>query len=110
MDDIRVFARFRLMMWFGCVSGVIGAVATGAAIASVIGPPPRRRYTPPLAGYIYVAQQGQGAVPRAVRMEEGPFLVMRVAVDGYRNGEGGEVLFEVQVGETQEHGWMLRYR
>ena len=82
------------------LAAFVGAVATGAAIASVVGPPPHRRYPPPRAGYIYVVQEGQGA-PRAVRAEETSFIIRRITVASYRTAEGGTVLFEVQVGRRR---------
>lgn len=74
-------------------------MATGAAIASLVGPPPRRRYGPPPAGYIYVVEPGQyQGSPRAVRAEVAPFIIMRVNVASFRSSESGEVVYEVQVG------------
>lgn len=81
--------------------GVIGAVATGAAVAAVVSrpPPPRRRYGPPPSGYIYVVPAGAvaGAAPRAVRAEEGSFIVRRIGIASYEQGTEGEVLFGVHV-------------
>lgn len=54
------------------------------------------RYPPPRAGYIYVVQSA-GEPPRAMRAEEGSFIIMRTAVASYQQAAGGEVQFEVQV-------------
>ncbi|CBN77899.1 similar to intersectin 2 [Ectocarpus siliculosus] len=96
--------------------GLVGALATGAAIAAVVGPPPHRRYPPPPAGYIYVVQEPQSgqvghAPPRAVRAAETPFIIMRVALASYRTGQGGEVLFEVQItmNDGYKYGVLRRY-
>ena len=77
-------------------SGVVGAVATGAAVAAIVGPPRRHRYPPPRPGYIYVVPVA-GQPPRAVRAEEGSFIIMRSALPSFQRGTDGEVLFEVQV-------------
>ncbi|CAB1100167.1 unnamed protein product [Ectocarpus sp. CCAP 1310/34] len=74
-----------------------------------------QRYPPPPAGYIYVVQEPQPgqvhAPPRAVRAAETPFIIMRVALASYRTGQGGEVLFEVQVtmNDGYKYGVLRRY-
>lgn len=77
------------------VAGVVAAAATGAIVATALAPPPRRRRPPPRAGYIYVVHAG--APVRAVRVEEAPFVIMRTNLPTYSNGEGGEVLYHIEV-------------
>lgn len=72
-------------------------MATGAAVAAVVGRPPRRhRYPPPRRGYIYLMPVA-GQPPRAVRAEEGSFIIMRTTVPTFQHGADGGVVFEVQI-------------
>lgn len=75
--------------------GLVAGVATGAVIAAALTPPPRRRVPPPRAGYIYVVHPG---VPvRAVRVEEAPFIILRVNIPSHGNGDHGEVVYHLEV-------------
>lgn len=78
----------------GPLGGLVAGVAAGAVIAAVT-PRPRHRYPPPRAGYIYVVHSG--AAPRAVRMEEAAFIVTRVNIPSYDQGDHGEVQFMLEV-------------
>lgn len=78
-------------------AGFVGAVATGAAIASMTAPPPpRRRYPAPRPGYIYVVSSA-GQAPRAVSAEETSFIIKRIMVASFQRASGGEIFFEVEV-------------
>ncbi|CAM9829316.1 unnamed protein product [Ascophyllum nodosum] len=92
----------------GPLGDLIGVIATGAAIASVFHPPPRR-YPPPQDGYIYVTSS-PGETPRAVRAEEVSFLIKRVQITAHRQGSGREIYYEVQVTMNDDYKYVVLRR